>query len=72
MLACVAAMVNDQMTSNNQTTLQGLPFKVNAVGAVFVPFQVPLKPGDEASDCPAGMEPLYEALVTVTVLPLWV
>ena len=56
----------------SQMTLQGLPFKVNEVGAVLVPFQVPLKPGGADSDCPAGMVALYETLVIVTVLPLWV
>ena len=56
----------------NQTTLHAAPFKVNEVGAALVPFQVPLKPGEEDSACPAGIEPLYEALVMVTSLPLWV
>ena len=38
----------------------------------MVPFQEPLKPGSELSACPAGMPALYEALVTVTALPLCV
>ncbi len=33
-----------------QTTLQGLPFKVKAVGGPLVPFQVPLKPGSDETD----------------------
>jgi hypothetical protein len=53
-------------------TLQGLPFKVNEVGAALVPLKVPLKPGDEESDCPAGIDALYETLVIITVLPFWV
>lgn len=39
----------------DQTTVQALPFKVNAVGGELVPFQDPLKPGAELSACPAGM-----------------
>lgn len=45
---------------------------MNAVGAELVPFQVPLKPGAELSVAPGAIEPLYERLVMVTVLPLWV
>jgi len=52
--------------------LQGLPFKVNEVGGELVPFQLPLNPGGEESVCPAGIEALYETLVIVTALPLWV
>ncbi len=56
----------------DQTTLQGLPFKVKAVGGPLVPFQDPLKPGSDESACPAGIEALYETLLIVTVLPLCV
>ena len=56
----------------SQTILQALPFKVKAVGGLFVPFQDPLKPGAEESDCSAGIEALYETLVMVTALPLCV
>ena len=39
-------------------TVQAVPFSVNAVGAVFVPLQEPLKPGSELTVPPAGIEPL--------------
>ena len=56
----------------NQATVQDAPFKVNAVGAPFVPVQEPLKPGAELRVAPAGITLLYAALVIVTALPLWV
>lgn len=73
--SCFTVIVCDPHTmtvKGNQTTLHAVPFKVKEVGAAFVPFQVPLKPGGEDSDCPGEMEALYETLVIVTVLPLWV
>ena len=45
---------------------------VNAVGGELVLFQVPLKPGCAPGEPPAGIKPLYDALETVTVLPLCV
>lgn len=53
----------------NQATVQAEPLRVKAVGGVLVPLQAPLKPGGELSVPPAGIAPLYETLVTVTVLP---
>ncbi len=42
------------------------------MGVPFVPVEEPLKPGPEDKVVPAGIVALYEALVTVTELPLWV
>ena len=56
----------------NQATVQAEPLRVKAVGGELVPLQAPLKPGSELSVAPAGIEPLYERLVTVTELPDWV
>ena len=47
------------------------PFTLNDVGAEFVPFQVPLKPGPGFTLAPAATPLLYEALVTVTLPPVW-
>jgi hypothetical protein len=47
-----------------------VPFTANEVGAVLVPLYDPLKP--KLVEPPAAMMPFQEALVTVTVLPLWV
>jgi hypothetical protein len=47
-----------------------VPFRVKDVGAVLVPFQVPLNPGSELRAEPAAMDALYALLVIVTVLPL--
>ena len=58
--------------SQAQTTAQVVPFKVKAVGEPLLPDDEPLKPGAELRVAPAGMEPLYAALVMVTALPLWV
>lgn len=46
--------------------------RVNKVGAAFVPLQVPLKPGAEVTEPPGEIDPLYERLVIVTALPVWV
>lgn len=50
--------------------VHGTPSTVNDVGAGLLPDQVPLKPTD--TDRPVGTEPLWEAFLTRTVLPLWV
>ena len=52
--------------------VQVAPFSVKEVGGALVPFHVPLKPGSEEGDNPAGIDALYETLVIVTALPLWV
>lgn len=52
--------------------LQLTPFSLNAVGALLMPLQVPLKPGSLLSDVPGAIDPLYERFVTVTFPPLWV
>ena len=54
-------------------TLHVVPLSVNVLGAVLVvPVKEPLKPGAELKVAPAAMDPLYEALVTVTALPVCV
>lgn len=56
----------------DQTMLQAIPFRVNAVGELLLPFQEPLKPGADERVAPGAMVPLYERLVMVTLLPDWV
>jgi hypothetical protein len=42
---------------------------VNEVGLGLLPLQDALKPGVPLTEAPAGIDPLYETLVTVTALP---
>src|SRR5579884_790053 len=50
--------------------VHSVPLSVKAVGAGLLPFQDPLNP--KLVLPPVAMEPLYEALVTVTLAPDWV
>jgi hypothetical protein len=51
------------------TPVQVTPLRVKAVGTGLLPVHEPLKPG--VTVAPAPSEPLYEAFVTVTALPVW-
>jgi len=48
---------------------QTFPLTLKLVGTGLLPVQDPLKPGSELIACPAGTEPLYETLATVTFWP---
>lgn len=52
------------------TSLQDVPFRVNAVGAALVPDQEALKPGVDERVAPGAIDALYETFVTVTAPPL--
>src|SRR5579883_282348 len=51
------------------TTRQGVPLSVNALGALLLPLQEPLKPGGELSVAPGAIVALYDRLVMVTLAP---
>ena len=55
-----------------QVVLHVTPLRVKEVGTAFDPLQAPLKPGAEFRLAPGASEPLYETLVIVTALPVWV